>query len=328
MIRLLLCAVLALMPATLAAETRHLTHRFGETVVDPAQIKRIVSVGYHEQDFLYALGLAPVGVHDWFGDYPFATWPWAEAARIATVATPDVQKGYEIDVEWVYEMQPDLIIASFAPMDAQTYALLSEIAPVLGPPDGYPAWGAPWEAELRLIAQATAREAQAEAIIARIGGKVDQAVRDNPQFNGLRGTAAYFTAGQIVGYRSGDGANGLLAKFGILTPPEFDGMASEGGNFTVSTERFDLFDLDVLLWLVEEPVRPEIEALPTWRTLRLEREGRAIWANTELMGAMSFQSPLSIDWALDQLIPLLSAATDGDPATVATPTATGPVPLP
>ncbi len=86
MIRLLLCAVLALMPATLAAETRYLTHRFGETVVDPAQIKRIVSVGYHEQDFLYALGLAPVGVHDWFGDYPFATWPWAEAARIDSPA--------------------------------------------------------------------------------------------------------------------------------------------------------------------------------------------------------------------------------------------------
>ncbi|MES2666501.1 MAG: ABC transporter substrate-binding protein [Pseudomonadota bacterium] len=328
MIRLLLSALLAVLPAALRAEPLTLTHRFGETVVDPAQVTRIVSVGYHEQDFLYALGLAPVGVHDWFGDYPYATWPWAEAARLAAGAAPEVQKGYEIDVEWVYEMQPDLIIASFAPMDAQTYALLSQIAPVIGPPAGYPDWGAPWEAELRLIAQATARQDQAEQIIARIGGKVDAAVRANPQFRGLRGTAAYFTAGQIVGYRSGDGANGLLGKFGITTPPEFDGMASAGGNFMVSTERFDLFDLDVLLWLVEEPVRPEIEALPTWRTLRAAREGRAIWAGTELMGAMSFQSPLSIDWALDQLIPLLAAASDGDPATQAPPIATGAPPPP
>ena len=25
------------------------------------------------------LGLAPVGVHEWFGDFAYATWPWAEA---------------------------------------------------------------------------------------------------------------------------------------------------------------------------------------------------------------------------------------------------------
>lgn len=298
-----------------AAEELRLQTGFGETVIDPTQIKRIVSVGYHEQDFLYALGLAPVGVHDWFGDYPYATWPWAEAARLAVGATPEVQKGFEIDVEWVWSMQPDLIIATFAPMDAQTYALLSETAPVLGPPKGYPAWGAPWEVELRLIGRATGRGAQAEAVIAQIGGKVAQAVKDHPEFNGLTGTAAYFTEGQIMGYRSNDGANRLLSMFGIKTPAVFDSMASAGGNFLVSTERFDMFDLDVVLWLVEEPVRPLIEALPTWRNLRLAREGRAIWSDKAMMGAMSFQSPLSFDWALGRLIPLLTAASDGDPAT-------------
>ena len=314
----LFCAALAfnaVMPLPAAAEELHLQNSFGETVIDPAKVKRIVSVGYHEQDFLYALGIAPVGVHDWFGDYPYATWPWAEVARGAVGATPDVQKGFEIDVEWVWSMQPDLIVATFAPMDAQTYALLSEIAPVLGPPKGYPAWGAPWEEELRLIGQATGREAKAEAVIAQIGGKVAEAVKDHPEFNGLTGTAAYFSEGQIMGYRSNDGANRLLSMFGIKTPAVFDTMASPGGNFLVSTERFDMFDLDVVLWLVEEPVRTVIEALPTWRNLRLAREGRAIWSDKEMMGAMSFQSPLSIDWALGRLIPLLAAASDGDPAT-------------
>ena len=318
LLQTLFCATLALgmaMPLPASAEELHLPNNFGETVIDPAKVKRIVSVGYHEQDFLYALGIAPVGVHDWFGDYPYATWPWAEAARSAVGATPEVQKGFEIDVEWVMSMQPDLIVATFAPMDAQTYALLSEIAPVLGPAKGYPAWGAPWEVELRLIGQATGHEAQAEAVITRIGGKVAQAVKDHPEFSGLSGTTAYFSEGQIMGYRSNDGANRLLSMFGIQTPAEFDSMASAGGNFLVSTERFDMFDLDVVLWLVEDPVRPVIEALPTWRNLRLAREGRAIWADKQMMGAMSFQSPLSIDWALNRLIPLLAAASDGDPAT-------------
>lgn len=297
------------------AEEIRLKHGFGETVIDPAKVRRIVSVGYHEQDFLYALGLAPVGVHDWFGDYPYATWPWAEPARAALGATPEVQKGFEIDVEWVWSMQPDLILATFAPMDAQTYAQLSQIAPVLGPPPGYPAWGAPWEEELRLIGQATGRSAAAEAVIARIGGKVAQAVQNHPEFAGLSGTAAYFTEGQVVGYRSKDGANRLLSMFGIQTPAAFDQMAGPGGNFMVSPERLDLFDLDVVLWLVEEPVRPTIEALPSWQSLRLARQGRSIWADKEMMGAMSFQSPLSIDWALERLIPQLAAAADGDPAT-------------
>jgi len=47
-------------------------HAFGSTII-PAEPKRVVSVGYVEQDFLYALGIAPVGVRNWWGDHPYAT---------------------------------------------------------------------------------------------------------------------------------------------------------------------------------------------------------------------------------------------------------------
>lgn len=309
---LTISAALAL-PA--AAGEITLRHGFGETTLDPDKVTRIVSVGYHEQDFLYALGVAPVGVHDWFGDHPYATGPWAEAARKAVGAEPEVQKGFEIDVEWVWEMQPDLIVATFAPMDAALYAQLSQIAPVLGPPADYPLWGGPWDAELRLIAQATGREDQAETVITRISAKVDAAVAEHPQFRGLSGTAAYFQNGQIVGYRSLDGANRLLDSFGIKTPAVFDEMTGDGDRFQISPERFDLFDLDVLFWLVEAPSRAAIEALPSWQNTRAAREGRAIWASPEMMGAMAFQSPLSIEWALEPLTRLLAAASDGNPDT-------------
>ncbi|MFT4148791.1 MAG: ABC transporter substrate-binding protein [Paracoccaceae bacterium] len=312
-----LTILVALSALPLRAEDIALHHSFGDIRVDPAKVRRIVSVGYHEQDFLYALGLAPVGVHDWFGDQPFATWPWADAARQAAGAAPEVQKGFEIDVEWVWGMQPDLIVATYAPMDEKLYAQLSQIAPVLGPPADYPRWGAPWEAELRLIAQATGRETQAQAVIDRIGGKIAAAVAAHPEFRGLSGTAAYFNNGEIVGYRSKDGANKLLSDFGIQTPAVFDEMVAGSDRFQISPERFDLFDLDVILWLVEAPTRQAIEALPSWQATRAAREGRAIWASPEMMGAMSFQSPLSIEWALDPLTRLLTAAADGNPATSA-----------
>ena len=53
-----------------------ITHAFGQTVVE-AQPTRVVSVGVTEHDFLLALGVVPVAVTDWYGDQPYATWPWA-----------------------------------------------------------------------------------------------------------------------------------------------------------------------------------------------------------------------------------------------------------
>ena len=117
------------------------THEFGETTI-PAKPERIVSVGLHEQDFLYALGIAPVGVHEWWGDYPYATWPWAEAAREAVGATPEVLMGFEINIEWVAAQRPDLIVASYyGDLSQETYDLLSQIAPTITAPPGYPSLG-------------------------------------------------------------------------------------------------------------------------------------------------------------------------------------------
>lgn len=305
----------AMLTAPVAADQITLRHVFGETTVNPEKLKRIVSVGYHEQDFLYALGLAPVGVHEWFGDYPYATWPWAEIVRTALAATPDVQKGMEIDVEWVWSMKPDLIVATFAPLDPRIYAQLSEIAPVIGPPENFPRWGAPWEEELKLIAQATGREENAARIIAQLKTRIDVAAKAHPEFQNHSGTAAFFSEGLIVGYPRSDGANRLLDALGIRTPERFDELSGTNGRFSVSPERLDIFDLDVVLWQVDTPSQDTIKALPTWNATRMAREGRAIWADEVLTGAMSFQSPLSIGWAMDQMIPMLEIALDGNPAT-------------
>lgn len=295
----------------LAAQAVEITHRFGNThIASPPQ--RIVSVGYHEQDFLYALGIVPVGVHDWFGGRPFATWVWADAARAALGGEPEVQRGFEIDLEWVWELQPDLIVATFAPMDAATYEQLSRIAPVVGPPAEYPDWGAPWQDELRLIARATSRDSKAEAVIADVEAVFADTRARHPKLDGPSAAVVHVAGTKLVGYGPEDGANRFLASLGLSIPAEFADLASEAGNFSVSLERIDLFDRDVALWLSDPAARELIEALPAYTASRLARDGRSVWADEDEMGAMSFQSPLSIPWVVNRLAPKLEAAVWGD----------------
>ena len=81
-----------------------LKHKYGETTI-PRRPVRVVSVGYSEQDVLLALGVKPLGVRDWYGDYPGAIWPWAKEAagtdlpRIIGAAT-------ELDFEAIAGLAP------------------------------------------------------------------------------------------------------------------------------------------------------------------------------------------------------------------------------
>ena len=63
-----------------------ITHKYGEITIDKAP-ERVVSIGFSDQDWLLALGVTPIAVRDWYGDQPFATWPWAQDELGARVFT-------------------------------------------------------------------------------------------------------------------------------------------------------------------------------------------------------------------------------------------------
>ena len=133
---------LALCAAPALAQDFPLTidHKFGQTVIEAAP-QRVASIDYNGADNLLALGVQPVMVRYWFGDYPRAVWPWAEALL---TGTPEILKA-ELNFEQIAATDPDLIMAVYSGITAEDYAKLSEIAPVVTIPEGVGDYELGWQ---------------------------------------------------------------------------------------------------------------------------------------------------------------------------------------
>ena len=91
-----LAAVLLSSTAAVAEDwPRTFESRFGTAVIE-APPERVVSLSYQNHDNFLALGVVPVGLRWWYGDYPRAVWPWAEAAL--GDAEPYVFRGEDISI--------------------------------------------------------------------------------------------------------------------------------------------------------------------------------------------------------------------------------------
>jgi len=291
-----------------------ITHAYGETMI-PAQPERVFSISYRHQDLLYQLGIAPIGVREWWGEYEYATWPWGEEARSAVGAEPVVMTGDELNIEMVSAEEPDLIIAVYSGMTEDQYELLSEIAPVVGPSADYEEFGTPWRVEVETIGAALGKSEEAEAVIAGVEEEIAAVRSDHPEFEGATIALADYVDGGFTTYGSSDASHQFLIELGFTIPEVFDEMAP--GAFSrvdIGAERADLLDLDVVVWYAY--AREEIEANPVFQTLDLAAEDRSVWLEDPVLeAAFSFQTPLSMGYTLDHLVPLLEAAIDGDPST-------------
>ncbi|WMT89474.1 ABC transporter substrate-binding protein [Pelagibacterium sp. H642] len=298
-------------------------HVYGTTTIEERP-QRVVSIGLHEQDFLYALGVAPIGVKEWFGEKPYATWPWAEDERAALGAEPEVMTGDGINFEWVLAQDPDLIVGIYWWLEQEDYDRLSEIAPVVASPAGYDVWAAPWQAELAIIDQATSSNTEkSDAIVAEFDARYAEVRSAYPELEGMTGTNIYLEDdGNFTAWGPNDLASKFLVDLGLVFPPQLEGLAAEDNRITISAENIDLLEMDVAVWPVAEgsDVQAVVEALPTYQSLAIAREGRSVWLDDGdglAYAAMSWQTPLSLGYLLDILPAQLAAAADGDPETQA-----------
>ncbi|MFN8023046.1 MAG: iron-siderophore ABC transporter substrate-binding protein [Acidimicrobiales bacterium] len=288
-------------------------HTYGETTID-AEPTRIVSIGFGEHDGLLALGVTPIAVRDWYGDQPYATWPWAQDELGA--ATPEVLPSTELNFEQIAALQPDLILGISSGITDTDYATLSAIAPTVAQPAGYIDYGTPWDVALEITGRAVGRSAEAEQVIAETKQMFVDAIAEHPEFEGATAAVTFFYEGQPGAYGSQDIRSRTLTDLGFTIPSEIDELAGDSFFVSISAEDLSVIDTDAVVWIgLGEDTTAEVRDLPTRPSTRAFEEGREIVADDLLSGAFSHASPLSLQYVIDELVPELALAVDGDPAT-------------
>ena len=278
-------------------------HALGTTTI-PAEPKRVVVVGYTDQEPLLALGVRPVGAMDWFGQGTFAKWPWERDAWKGEPPAIVSSKSYEIDFEKVAAQRPDLILGLYAQLKRGDYDKLSQIAPTVAQAKGDP-YTTPWRDMTRVAAKAVGRVEEGETLIEQTEKRFAAFRKAHPET--AKETALVVDAGtapkSYYPFSSKDPRGQFLGELGYRPSAKIDKLAGKGFGHEVSKERVDLLDVDRLFLLIDAPARKKLDADELFGRLDVAREGRVTdlpyYTSTQLGAAVAFNSVLSIPYALD-----------------------------
>jgi iron complex transport system substrate-binding protein len=276
-------------------------HKFGSTTIEK-QPERVVTVGWNDQDPVLALGVVPVSTREWFTEYP--SYPWVKDALAGKQLTTF---SAEMNFEAIIKQQPDLILAIYEAINKETYDKLSQIAPTVIQSADYADEQTPWDVQTLTTGKALGKSSEAQALVAKVNAKIDEAKAANPQFAGKT---------LVVDFGPEKGQHWLIpAKDPRRALFDALGFAAQAESEDVSEERLDLLDRDVLF--VNGATKKDMLASPAFSRLKVATEDRALYTSfsTPLGGALAYSGPNALLYALDVLVPQLKNATDGDPAT-------------
>ncbi len=284
-------------------------HKYGTTTIEKAPA-RVVTLGLSDHDAVLALGVKPVGAIDWFKERPYGKWPWAES--LWGDAKPEiVGERDEFNVEKIAALRPDLIIGLYTGMKKEQYDTLSKIAPVVGQPKGHDDWAAPWKDMTRLTGKSLGKADKAEELITAIDERFAKVRKEHPEFaTQTVAVADSYEPGKYSAFSPTDPKTVFMKELGFKPSEEIAKLAGTKSFTDFGSERLDLLDVDKLIWLVEPASEQRIKADPVYQRLKVTTDKRAQFLpynEPPLGGAMSFNTVLSIPYAIEAVVPLLAA---------------------
>ena len=294
-------------------------HKFGTTTITEAP-ERIVVLGFTEQDPFYALGVQPVGIRYWYGDENDAIFPWAEDEAGDTEPVVLNMPYGNLNYEAILELQPDLISAIDAGITAEEYETLSEIAPTVAQYDTYVDFGMPWQETTRLIGMSLGMTEEAEALVNETEALLEDVRATYPAFEGQTIAVAYNAAGTYGYYTGQDSRGRFFTDLGFVVPDELNEIAGDSFYADISTERIDLLDQDLLVFLAlqffeggSEAAREAIESDILLNQLTVMRDERVFLVDDAYDSALQFSTVLALEYLLEEMVPELAATLGIEP---------------
>jgi iron complex transport system substrate-binding protein len=293
-------------PSAPGSEGVTITHLFGQTVIKVPP-KRVVSAGYTEQDDLLAVGVVPIAVTNWFGDQPFAVWPWAQP-KLGGAQPVVLNLDNGIPVDQISGLKPDLIVAVNAGLDSDTYQKLSAIAPTVAQSDG-DAFFEPWKDQASTIGQAVFQADQMRSLIDAVDKQFVAVSQNHPQWKAKKALLMQGSLfqGTVVATAAGWRTD-FLNQMGLVIADSIKPFVN-GYRAVIPRDQIKtvLDSADVVIWTTESPdAQKALLADPEVAGSQATAQNRHIFTTKDQAGAIAFASVLSYPTVADQLPPLIA----------------------
>ncbi len=281
-------------------------HKFGTSVI-AEQPSRIATVDYVGADDLLALGVQPITVRHWYGDYPRSVWPWADGLL---AGDPEIMRG-ALNYEQIASTNPDVILALWSGITADDYEKLSLIAPVIAVPKGVGDFSMPWDERAKLTGQVIGKSEEAQQQVAAIRARLKNVARDHPNWQGNTASVAFLWSDIPGAYTSKDIRPQVLSEMGFRTPQSIEDLVSTN-DFAISLSPEDLspIDSDLVVWISVDGDFSRIKNIVTRPFMQAYQSNSEIFLDAELTGALSHSTLLSLPYAIDRIIPMIEGALE------------------
>ncbi|NLU82456.1 ABC transporter substrate-binding protein [Rhodococcus sp. HNM0569] len=286
------------------------SHKFGTTTIEGTP-QRVVAASSQWVDALLELGIQPVAYlsagdsGDDRGLYPWEQGMSTDAVELDRAAMRSA--GAALPAEQIAALEPDLILGAWQIADQSMFDRLAALAPTIGPLGD--AQVDSWQDQLTVLGRVFGVEDRAAQIVQESNDAVSSLASRLPGLHGRTAVLAQFLvdAQQIVVVADpDDGASAVFESLGLSLPaPLVAEAGATGGRLTLSPERVDALDADLLVMLPNGGTEADLLALPGFAQLpSVEQGGLAVVDYPTVVG-FNTPSSSSIAYSLERITPQL-----------------------
>jgi iron complex transport system substrate-binding protein len=288
-------------------------HAFGTTKVTETP-KRVVTVGYTDDQTVLAFGVKPVGMVDQYPNPPGKSpdintqWPWVKHKWGDTKPEVIMKNGDTgPNYEKIAALRPDLIIAVYSEIDQAGYDKLSKIAPTVARTKAEKEpFSAPWQDNALHIAKALGKAEEGEKMVQDIQGKLDAAKKANPELAKETAVVLSWYENSVAPFTSTDVRGRLVTGIGFKYQTEIDKVADGSFYTKLSPERVDLVDVDRIFVINDKADTAALKKFKLFANLDAVKKGNVSYLldseGPAVGAAISQGTLLSMPYAIDELV--------------------------